>query len=315
MKIVFMGTPDFATAILETIVLSQRHEIAAVVTAVDKPGGRGMQLMQSSVKQFALKHHLPILQPEKLKDISFIHSLESIQADVFVVVAFRMLPEVVWKIPPKGTINLHASLLPQYRGAAPINWAIIHGESETGLTTFFINEKIDEGNIILAHSVDIDEKDNAGSLHDKLMHVGGEIILDTLEQIENNTYKEKKQASFIYLKTAPKIFKKDCLIDWKQTPQKIHNFIRGLSPYPTAFTSYMDDNNRLISFKVYASKFEITIHNLPCGMIQSDGKEYVRVACKQGFIYIEEIQLDGKKRMPIKDFLLGNKTLHMKQCR
>lgn len=310
-----MGTPDFATAILETIVLSQRHEIAAVVTAVDKPGGRGMQLMQSSVKQFALKHHLPILQPEKLKDTSFIHSLESIQADVFVVVAFRMLPEVVWKIPPKGTINLHASLLPQYRGAAPINWAIIHGESETGLTTFFINEKIDEGNIILAHSVDIDEKDNAGSLHDKLMHVGGEIILDTLEQIENNTYKEKKQASFIYLKTAPKIFKKDCLIDWKQTPQKIHNFIRGLSPYPTAFTSYMDDNNRLISFKVYASKFEITIHNLPCGMIQSDGKEYVRVACKQGFIYIEEIQLDGKKRMPIKDFLLGNKTLHMKQCR
>ncbi|MFA5640872.1 MAG: methionyl-tRNA formyltransferase, partial [Bacteroidales bacterium] len=244
MKIVFMGTPDFATAILETIVLSQRHEIAAVVTAVDKPGGRGMQLMQSSVKQFALKHHLPILQPEKLKDTSFIHSLESIQADVFVVVAFRMLPEVVWKIPPKGTINLHASLLPQYRGAAPINWAIIHGESETGLTTFFINEKIDEGNIILAHSVDIDEKDNAGSLHDKLMHVGGEIILDTLEQIENNTYKEKKQASFIYLKTAPKIFKKDCLIDWKQTPQKIHNFIRGLSPYPTAFTSYMDDNNR-----------------------------------------------------------------------
>ncbi|MDD3330706.1 MAG: methionyl-tRNA formyltransferase [Bacteroidales bacterium] len=315
MKVVFMGTPDFATAILETIVLSQRHEIAAVVTAVDKPGGRGMQLMQSSVKQFALKHHLPILQPEKLKDTSFIHSLESIQADVFVVVAFRMLPEVVWKIPPKGTINLHASLLPQYRGAAPINWAIIHGESETGLTTFFINEKIDEGNIILAHSVDIDEKDNAGSLHDKLMHVGGEIILDTLEQIENNTYKEKKQASFIYLKTAPKIFKKDCLIDWKQTPQKIHNFIRGLSPYPTAFTSYMDDNNRLISFKVYASKFEITIHNLPCGMIQSDGKEYVRVACKQGFIYIEEIQLDGKKRMPIKDFLLGNKTLHMKQCR
>lgn len=310
-----MGTPDFATAILETIVLSQRHEIAAVVTAVDKPGGRGMQLMQSSVKQFALKHHLPILQPEKLKDTSFIHSLESIQADVFVVVAFRMLPEVVWKIPPKGTINLHASLLPQYRGAAPINWAIIHGESETGLTTFFINEKIDEGNIILAHSVDIDEKDNAGSLHDKLMHVGGEIILDTLEQIENNTYKEKKQASFIHLKTAPKIFKKDCLIDWKQTPQKIHNFIRGLSPYPTAFTSYMDDNNRLISFKVYASKFEITIHNLPCGMIQSDGKEYVRVACKQGFIYIEEIQLDGKKRMPIKDFLLGNKTLHMKQCR
>lgn len=315
MKIVFMGTPDFATAILETIVLSQRHEIAAVVTAVDKPGGRGMQLMQSSVKQFALKHHLPILQPEKLKDTSFIHSLESIQADVFVVVAFRMLPEVVWKIPPKGTINLHASLLPQFRGAAPINWAIIHGESQTGLTTFFINDKIDEGNIILAHSVDIDEKDNAGSLHDKLMHVGGEIILDTLEQIENNTYKEKKQASFIHLKTAPKIFKKDCLIDWKQTPQKIHNFIRGLSPYPTAFTSYMDDNNRLISFKVYASKFEITIHNLPCGMIQSDGKEYVRVACKQGFIYIEEIQLDGKKRMPIKDFLLGNKTLHMKQCR
>lgn len=315
MKIVFMGTPDFATAILETIVLSQRHEIAAVVTAVDKPGGRGMQLMQSSVKQFALKHHLPILQPEKLKDTSFIHSLESIQADVFVVVAFRMLPEVVWKIPPKGTINLHASLLPQFRGAAPINWAIIHGESQTGLTTFFINDKIDEGNIILAHSVDIDEKDNAGSLHDKLMHVGGKVILDTLEQIENNTYKEKKQASFIHLKTAPKIFKKDCLIDWKQTPQKIHNFIRGLSPYPTAFTSYMDDNNRLISFKVYASKFEITIHNLPCGMIQSDGKEYVRVACKQGFIYIEEIQLDGKKRMPIKDFLLGNKTLHMKQCR
>lgn len=314
MKIVFMGTPDFATGILEAILLSGKHDIVAVVTAVDKPAGRGMQPMKSSVKHFAEKHQLPILQPEKLKDAVFIETLKKLQADIFVVVAFRMLPEDVWRIPSKGTFNLHASLLPQYRGAAPINWAIINGETQTGVTTFFINDKIDEGDIILTRTIDIAEEDNVGSLHDKLVEIGKKTVLETLEKIENKTVVETKQANFALLKTAPKIFKKDCKINWNQPTRSIHNFIRGLSPYPVAFTVFTHDNKQEGMIKIYKSRPEWEDHTQKAGLIETDNKTYVRIACPDGYIYVEEIQLVGKKRLPVKEFLLGNKNLHLTEC-
>ena len=225
-----------------------------------------------------------------------------------------MLPEAVWKIPPKGTINLHASLLPQYRGAAPINWAIINGETQTGVTTFFINDKMDEGNIILSQKITISEEDNAGSLHDKLLQLGADAMLETLKQIEQNSYVEQKQSLLSDLKTAPKIFKKDCLINWNQTARNIHHLIRGLSPYPAAYTSFSDEKEHENIIKIYKSRMELASHNYPLGFMETDNKHYLRIACKDGFIYVEEIQWVGKKRMPIKDFLLGNKTLHLKQC-
>lgn len=315
MKIVFMGTPDFATGILEAILLSGKHDVVSVVTAVDKPAGRGMQPMKSSVKHVAEKNQLPILQPEKLKDVVFIETLKKLQADVFVVVAFRMLPEDVWRIPVKGTFNLHASLLPQYRGAAPINWAIINGETQTGVTTFFINDKIDEGDIILARTIDITEEDNAGSLHDKLLEIGKKVIFETLEQIENQTVVETKQANVALLKTAPKIFKKDCKINWNQPTRSIYNFIRGLSPYPVAFTVFTPDNKQEEMIKIYKSRLEWQDHTQKAGLIETDNKTYVRIACPDGYIYVEEIQLVGKKRLPVKEFLLGNKNLHLTECR
>jgi len=314
MKIVFMGTPDFASGILKAILESGKHDVCAVVTAVDKPAGRGMQPMKSSVKQLAEKHQLRLFQPEKLKDPTFIECLESLHADLFVVVAFRMLPEMVWKSPPKGTINLHASLLPQYRGAAPINWAIINGETQTGVTSFFINDKIDEGNMILSEKINISPDDNAGSLHDKLLHLGAKVLLHTLEQIENNTYKEQKQNLSSQLKSAPKIFKKDCLINWNLTATAIHNFIRGLSPYPAAYTLFTDENKHENIIKIFKSRTELVSHNLPSGLIETDNKQYLRIACKDGFIYVEELQVSGKKRMGIKEFLLGNKLMHLTQC-
>lgn len=314
MKIVFMGTPEFATGILEAIVLSKKHEIAAVVTSTDKPAGRGMQLTKSSVKQFAEKHQLRLLQPEKLKDADFIKTLQSIQADMFVVVAFRMLPELVWSIPPKGTINLHASLLPQYRGAAPINWAIINGETTTGVSTFFINEKIDEGNLIVSKETSINEEDNAGSLHDKLLEIGKIAVLETLEQIETNTYKEIKQAHYDSLKYAPKLFKEDGKINWNQSVCQIHNLIRGLSPYPVAYTVFLAKNERKETMKIYKSRAVVEKHHATIGLVETDNKSYLRIPCSDGYIYIDEIQLVGKKRMPIKDFLLGNKNMHLVQC-
>lgn len=314
MKIVFMGTPDFACGILEAILESGKHDVCAVVTTVDKPAGRGMQPMKSPVKLLAEKHQLRLFQPEKLKDPAFIECLESLHADLFVVVAFRMLPEMVWKIPPKGTINLHASLLPQYRGAAPINWAIINGETQTGVTSFFINDKIDEGNMILSEKTNISPDDNAGILHDKLLHLGAKVILDTLEQIEDNTYKEQKQTLSFDLKPAPKIFKKDCLINWNLTATAIHNFIRGLSPYPAAYTLFTDENKLEKIIKIFKSRIELVIHNQPSGLMETDNKKYLRIACKDGFIYVEELQMSGKKPMSVKDFLLGNKSLHLKQC-
>lgn len=309
-----MGTPDFASGILEAILDSGKHDVCAVVTTVDKPAGRGMQPMKSSVKLLAEKHQLKLFQPEKLKDPVFIESLESMHADLFVVVAFRMLPEIVWKIPPKGTINLHASLLPQYRGAAPINWAIINGETQTGVTSFFINDKIDEGNMILSEIINISADDNAGSLHDKLMHLGAKVILDTLEQIEKNTYKEQKQTLSTNSKSAPKIFKKDCQVNWNLTATDIHNFIRGLSPYPAAYTLFIDENKHENIIKIFKSRIALILHNQPTGLIETDNKQYLRIACKDGFIYVEKLQVSGKKPMYVKDFLLGNKSLHLKQC-
>lgn len=314
MKIVFMGTPEFATGILEAVLLSGKHEIVAVVTSVDKPAGRGMQLVKSSVKQFAEKKQLKLLQPEKLKDAAFIDALQSLQADVFMVVAFRMLPEAVWKIPPKGTFNLHASLLPHYRGAAPINWAIINGETKTGVTTFFINDKIDEGNLILTKEIPIANDDTAGTLHDKLLEIAKETVLTTLQQIESNTFTEIKQPEVEFLKTAPKIFKEDCKINWHQSAETIYNFVRGLSPYPVAYTLFINKNKQSEMIKIFKSYIEINNHNQAVGLIETDNKTFLRIACVDGYIYVEEIQLVGKKRMPIKEFLLGNKTMHFIQC-
>ena len=307
MKIVFMGSPDFASGILEAILNDSSHQVVGVVTVADKAAGRGMKIQKSSVKICAEKYNLPILQPEKLRDEQFISQLKSLQADIFVVVAFRMLPEVVWNIPPKGTINLHASILPQYRGAAPINWAIINGETQTGVTTFFINEKIDEGNMILSKELYILPEDNAGILHDKLLHIGKFVVLSTLQQIENGTCEEQKQVELSNLKSAPKLLKENCRIDWNLPTEQIYNFIRGLSPYPAAFSKYTNSDKEKMIMKIFSCKKEITIHDISPGIIQTDNKNYLKVACKDGYIFVEEIQLLGKKRLFIHDFLLGNK--------
>lgn len=307
MRIVFMGSPDFASGILEAILDEGSHQVIGVVTVADKSAGRGMKIQQSSVKICAEKYNLPILQPEKLRDEQFITELKASNADVFVVVAFRMLPEVVWKIPPKGTINLHASLLPQYRGAAPINWAIINGETQTGVTTFFINDKIDEGNILLSQKIDISSQDNAGTLHDKLMNIGKQVVLETLKQIDEGTYQEQKQPQTSNLKTAPKISKEDCLINWNLPVEQIYNFIRGMSPYPCAFSRYKNDKGENLPIKIFSCRAEKTSHNFSHGIIETDNKNFMRVTCNDGYIYIEELQLLGKKRLFIHEFLLGNK--------
>jgi methionyl-tRNA formyltransferase len=302
-----MGSPDFASGILEAILDEGSHQVIGVVTVADKSAGRGMKIQQSSVKICAEKYNLPILQPEKLRDEQFITELKASNADVFVVVAFRMLPEVVWKIPPKGTINLHASLLPQYRGAAPINWAIINGETQTGVTTFFINDKIDEGNILLSQKIDISSQDNAGTLHDKLMNIGKQVVLETLKQIDEGTYQEQKQPQTSNLKTAPKISKEDCLINWNLPVEQIYNFIRGMSPYPCAFSRYKNDKGENLPIKIFSCRAEKTSHNFSHGIIETDNKNFMRVTCNDGYIYIEELQLLGKKRLFIHEFLLGNK--------
>jgi len=302
-----MGTPDFAAGILEAIIEDKTHEIVGVVTSTDKPAGRGMKIQESAVKICAKNHHLPVLQPEKLKDTQFIEVLQRLQAELFVVVAFRMLPEVVWKMPSKGTINLHASLLPQYRGAAPINWAIINGETQTGVTTFFINEKIDEGNSILSEKVEITKEDNAGTLHDKLQHSGKYLVLRTLQEIENGTYTEIKQSVSSDLKLAPKLYKENCIIDWNWTAERIFNFVRGLSPYPTAFSRYRNEENEEQILKLFSCETELSTHDYPCGKIQTDNKNFLKVACSDGYIHIKELQIFGKKRIRIDDFLRGNK--------
>lgn len=313
MKIVFMGTPDFAVGILDAIVQEGIHNICAIVTSVDKPAGRGMKIQKSAVKLYAEEHNLPILQPEKLRDEHFISQLKQFQADLFVVVAFRMLPSVVWNIPPKGTINLHASLLPQYRGAAPINWAIINGEKETGVTTFFINEIIDSGNIILKAKTSIEDNETAETLHDKLLSLGKNTICQTLQLIEQDNVKVTIQDNISTEFTlAPKIFKQDCKIDWNKKAIDIYNFIRGLSPYPAAFTSYFNNKGEQITMKIFNAQIGKKTAQQVIGELSSDNKTYLTIACSDGCIYIKELQIFGKKRMTIDEFLLGNKGFNGK---
>ncbi len=294
-----MGTPDFAVASLDALVQAN-FDVVAVVTAPDKPAGRGQKLNESAVKKYAVEKGIPVLQPEKLKNPEFIEELKSYQADLQVVVAFRMLPVVVWSMPAKGTINLHGSLLPQYRGAAPINHAIINGEKESGVTTFFLKEEIDTGDIILSDSVAIADDETAGDLHDKLMVVGANLLVKTLKAIEAGEVNEQPQPQSTELKHAPKIFKEDCKIDWNNTAQKIHNLIRGLSPYPTAFTILNDK-----TLKVFKAEIEDKEPGIVAGGFLTDGKTYLKFAAKDGFIKLLDIQYEGKKRMLIEDFLRG----------
>lgn len=294
-----MGTPDFAVASLDALVQAS-FDVVAVVTAPDKPAGRGQKLNESAVKKYAVEKGIPVLQPEKLKNPEFIEELKSYQADLQVVVAFRMLPVVVWSMPAKGTINLHGSLLPQYRGAAPINHAIINGEKESGVTTFFLKEEIDTGDIIMSDSVAIADDETAGDLHDKLMVVGANLLVKTLHAIEAGEVQEQPQPQSDDLKYAPKIFKEDCKIDWNNSAQHIHNLIRGLSPYPTAFTALNDK-----TLKVFKAKLEDKEPGIAAGGFLTDGKTYLKFAAKDGFIKLLDIQYEGKKRMLIEDFLRG----------
>jgi len=299
MKIVFMGTPDFAVASLSAL-QQAGLEIVGVVTAADKPAGRGQKLNESAVKKYAVANGLPILQPLKLKDPVFIEELKNLQADLFVVVAFRMLPEIVWQMPAKGTINLHGSLLPQYRGAAPINHAIINGEKESGVTTFFLKQEIDTGDIIFSAAVEIGDDETAGDLHDKLMNVGADLLVKTVKAIAENDYNEVPQPQSDELKHAPKIFKDFCKIDWNQNNQTVYNHIRGLSPYPTAFTTLNDK-----TLKVFKAELEDKEPGISTGAFLTDGKTYLKFATKDGFIKVLDVQLEGKKRMLIDELLRG----------
>lgn len=302
-----MGTPDFAVAPLDALVKSG-YNVAAVVTAPDKQAGRGLKIQESAVKKYAVSKGLRILQPEKLKSQDFLDELNSIQPDLQIVVAFRMLPEIVWKLPISGTFNLHASLLPQYRGAAPINWAIINGEEKTGVTTFFINENIDTGNILMSAETPVLPTESAGELHDRLMHLGADLVLKTVRAIENKTYDSKPQqhvTSISELKSAPKIYKEDCRINWNQNADKVFNLIRGLSPYPAAFTELISPDGSTHYIKVFHSTKEISQHNFKPGKIVTDGKTHLSIAVTDGFIHLQEVQLSAKKKMPIYLFLRG----------
>lgn len=299
MKIVFMGTPDFAVASLDALVQA-KFDIVAVVTAPDKPAGRGQKINESAVKKYAVAKSIPVLQPEKLKNPDFLAELKAFKADLQVVVAFRMLPEVVWNMPPKGTINLHGSLLPQYRGAAPINHAIINGEKESGVTTFFLTHEIDTGDIILSDRTPIGDDETAGELHDKLMVIGANLLVKTVTAISNGDFTEQPQPQSDELKHAPKIFKEDCKIDWNKSSAMIHNLIRGLSPYPTAFTLLNDK-----TLKIFKAEPEEKEPGIAAGGFLTDGKTYLKFATKDGFIKLLDIQFEGKKRMLIEDFLRG----------
>ena len=307
LRIVFMGTPEFAVATLGALLMNG-YDVACVVTAPDKPAGRGRKIIKSAVKEFAELSSLPILQPENLKDLEFIAAIEEIKADIFIVVAFRMLPQVVWKIPSIGTINLHASLLPHYRGAAPINHAIMNGETVTGVTTFFIDENIDTGKILLSEEAPIFPFENAGDLHYRLMKLGARLMIRTLEGISDNTLKPTSQSDYIKQdgppRPAPKIHPEDCIINWDNDAVKIHNFIRGLSPYPCARSKLRKDKIT-ISFKIYESQPVIESHDLNPGSIFSDGEHYIRIACNNGFINVISLQLEGRKRMATSELLRG----------
>lgn len=307
LRIVFMGTPEFAVSSLGSLLMNGLN-VVAVVTAPDKPSGRGRKVTKPAVKEFAEYSSLPILQPANLKDPSFISELKKLNPDIFIVVAFRMLPEAVWKIPTIGTINLHASLLPQYRGAAPINHAIINGDTITGLTTFFIDDKIDTGNILMREELAIFPFENAGELHDRMMKLGARLIIKTLSGIAGSTLKPKPQQDLSLpgeiLKLAPKISPEFCVIDWNRDATDIHNFVRGLSPYPCARSSFNEERASL-SFKVFESMPVISNHDFAPGQFFSDGKNFIRVACKSGFLNICSLQVEGRKKMNSAEFLRG----------
>ncbi len=299
MRIIFLGTPDFAVASLKAMVES-KHEVVAVVTMPDKPAGRGMKLQQSPVKQYAVSQNIPVLQPEKLRNPEFIEELRSFKADLQVVIAFRMLPEIVWNMPALGTINLHASLLPDYRGAAPINWAIIRGEAVSGVSTFFLKHEIDTGDILLSASCEIGSDTTAGELHDTLMNLGAVLMLQSLALIKQGKTQGTPQASDSQ-KLAPKIFKSHCQIDWGNTGQHILNLIRGMSPYPAAFTAI---NDKIV--KVFKARFEPNTHNNEPGTLLCDQKSYLKVACQDGYVHLLDVQMESKKRMDIESFFRGN---------
>ncbi|MBK5195838.1 MAG: methionyl-tRNA formyltransferase [Proteiniphilum sp.] len=310
LRIIFMGTPGFAVETLKALV-ENSYNVVGVITMPDKPVGRGYKLQPSAVKQYALQQGLTVLQPEKLKDEAFLYRLKQLEADLQIVVAFRMLPEVVWSMPPKGTFNLHSSLLPQYRGAAPINWAIINGEKETGVTTFFLSHEIDTGRIIYREKTPIGETDNAETMHDRLMVMGAELVLKTVDAVLNDTVTSVPQNELLEkesgLKAAPKISKETCRIDWGKNTRELQDFIRGLSPYPAAWTELCQSgSDNLLRIKLFASEIIDTgAVNLPAGTIITDNKTFLDVAVQDGIIRITDIQLSGKKRMKTIDFLNG----------
>ncbi|WP_298732617.1 methionyl-tRNA formyltransferase [uncultured Chitinophaga sp.] len=301
MRIVFMGTPDFAVASLD-ILVENGYDVVGVITAPDKPAGRGLQLQESAVKKYAVSKGLTVLQPEKLKNPDFLEELRALKADLQVVVAFRMLPEVVWNMPPLGTINVHASLLPDYRGAAPINWAIINGEKVSGVTTFKLQHAIDTGNILYNAQVNIREDETAGELHDDLMQTGAQVLLKTVNALAAGTAEEKPQPELdpTRIKHAPKIFKEDCRIQWEQPLEKIYNLVRGLSPYPTAWTTLQDKQ-----LKIFKATKEYTTPAVPPGQPVTDQKTYLKIAAPDGYLVLQEIQLEGKKKMEVAAFLRG----------
>lgn len=303
LRIVFMGTPEFAVASLDALV-GGGYNVVGVVTMPDKPAGRGYKMQFSAVKEYALAHNLPLLQPEKLKNEKFLDALRALHADLQIVVAFRMLPEVVWAMPPLGTFNLHGSLLPQYRGAAPINWAIINGEQETGVTTFFLQQEIDTGDLILQKRTPITDGDNAGTIHDRLMSIGAAAVVETVDCIIAGTAPKTPQPQGITLKSAPKIFKETCRVDWTQSCHQIFNFVRGLSPYPAAW-SVLHTDDKTIDIKLFEVTREPATHTLQAGQVVCDGKNYLKVAVADGFVKIESLQPAGKKRMSAADWLRG----------
>ncbi|KRD07309.1 methionyl-tRNA formyltransferase [Flavobacterium sp. Root901] len=302
LRIIFMGTPEFAVGILDTII-KNNYEVVGVITAADKPAGRGQKIKYSAVKEYALANNLTLLQPTNLKDESFLAELKALNANLQIVVAFRMLPKVVWEMPSLGTFNLHASLLPNYRGAAPINWAIINGETKTGVTTFFIDDKIDTGAMILNSEIAIEPSENAGQLHDRLMHLGSTTVIDTLKVIENGNVSTTIQEDNSEIKTAYKLNKENCKIDWTKSGEEINNLIRGLCPYPAAWC-FLKDKDEELNIKIYEAKLVSDSHSYEAGTLISSKKE-IKIAIKNGFIQLLSLQLPGKKRMQVAELLNG----------
>lgn len=307
LRIVYMGTPEFAVESLRLLV-ERGYNVVAVVTMPDKPAGRGHKMQFSPVKQYALEHQLPILQPERLKDPAFIEELRGYRADLQIVVAFRMLPQVVWDMPPMGTFNLHASLLPRYRGAAPINWAIINGEKETGITTFFLTHEIDTGKIIQQKRIAIADTDNVGIVHDKLMVLGAEMVCETVDNILAGTIEPVAQETLedgTPLPPAPKIFKETCHVDWNHTVEQVYNLVRGLSPYPAAWCEWVAPDGQAIGVKIFEASRRECHHDLAPGTLRTDGKKSIEIACTDGFLRLESLQLSGKKRLSAEELLRG----------